>query len=208
MILVGQYDSSFVRRVGLALTFYGLDFEHRPWSIFSDAAKVQDLNPLIRVPTLVLENGDVLIDSHVILDYVDGLMPPRDRLLPQTEPDRHRALKVVALATGLADKGVSLFYERVLHEHVSPVWVDRCRSQISATLGVLENDRAGRRDAYWFGARIGHADIAVAACLRHTHEAHPDLIAWPEYPALKAHCDRLEALPAFRRISQPFIPPA
>lgn len=208
MILIGQYDSSFVRRVGLALTIYGIAFEHRPWSIFSDAGKVQELNPLIRVPTLVLDDGDVLIDSHVILDYVDSLVPSERRLYPQAEPHRHRALKVAALATGLADKGVSLFYERVLHGDVSKVWEERCRSQIAAALAALETDRGERETTYWFGLDIGHADIAVAACVRHVDEAHPGLLDWAKYPALKAHCDRMEALPAFQQIRQPFIPPA
>ena len=208
MILIGQYDSSFVRRVGIALRLYDIPFEHRPWSIFSDAEKIQPLNPLIRVPTLILDDGDVLIESNLILDYIDSLVPPARRMSPQAEPDRRRALKVVALATGLADKAVALFYEKVLHTEVSPVWVDRCRSQIAATLAMLEADRVARPGAYWFGEEIGHADIAVAACLRHAMEAHPGLIDLDANPALAAHVARLEALPVFQEISQPFIPPA
>src|SRR5512134_2970418 len=110
MILIGQYDSPFTRRVGIALTLYGLPFEHRPWSIFSDADQIRPYNPLTRVPTLLLDDGDALIDSHLILDYLDSLVPADRRLFPAAEPSRHRALKVAALATGLADKGVSLFY--------------------------------------------------------------------------------------------------
>ena len=48
MILIGQYDSSFVRRVGIALRIYELAFEHRPWSVFSDRERVQAFNPLMR----------------------------------------------------------------------------------------------------------------------------------------------------------------
>eukprot|EP01036_Dinobryon_divergens_P061241 gene61241-81638_t len=75
MILIGQYDSPFVRRVGIALTLYEQAFEHRPWSAWGDADQLRALNPLTRVPTLVLDEGDVLIDSHSILDYLDGLAP-------------------------------------------------------------------------------------------------------------------------------------
>ena len=75
MILIGQYDSPFVRRVGIALTLYELPFRHRPWSVFDDAEKIRPYNPLIRVPTLVLADGEVLIDSHSILDYLDSLVP-------------------------------------------------------------------------------------------------------------------------------------
>lgn len=208
MILIGQYDSSFVRRVAIALRLYEIPFEHHPWSVFGDAERIRELNPLVRVPTLVLEDGTVLGDSHVILDYVDGLVPPDRALYPQKQPERHRAMRVAALATGLADKAVSLFYELRLHEHVSPAWVERCRAQILGTLAVLEAERAARSGDTWFGGPVGHADIAVAAALRHAGESHPDLFRLADYPALAAHAARMEALPVFREISQPFIPPA
>lgn len=208
MILIGQYDSPFVRRVGIALTLYGLAFEHRPWSVFGDAEKIRRYNPLTRVPTLVLDDGDVLIESHCILDYLDSLAPEGRALFPAAEPQRHKALKVAALATGIADKAVSLFYEQRLHKEVSPVWVSRCGTQIEAALAVLEADCAGRGSSCWFGDHIGHADIAVAATLRFVSEAHPGLVSMANCPALAAHAARLEALPVFETIRQPFIPPA
>jgi glutathione S-transferase len=208
MILIGQYDSPFVRRVGIALMLHELPFEHRPWSSFGDAEEIRRYNPLTRVPTLVLDNGEVLIESHLMLDYLDSLVPAERAMFPAAEPARHQALKIAALATGLADKAVSLFYEKRLHREVSDAWVDRCRAQIDATLAVLETDRVRRASAYWFGGRIGHADIAVAAVLRFVAEAHPGLIAMSEYPALSSHAARLEALPVFQAISQPFIAPA
>lgn len=208
MILIGQYDSPFVRRVGIALTLYGIAFEHRPWSAFGDAERIRPLNPLVRVPTLVLDDGTVLSESHAILDYLDGLVPAERRMFPVAEPDRHRAIRVAALATGLGDKAVSLFYEQRLHDRTSAVWVERCRSQIGAVLAALEAERAQRPTPYWFGDRIGHADIAVAAVLRFLGEAHPDLARLADYPALAAHAARLEALAAFQAIQQAFIPPA
>lgn len=208
MILIGQFDSSFVRRVGIALRLYGISFEHRPWSTFGDAEKIQPLNPLMRVPTLVLDDGEVLIDSHLMLDYIDSLVPLEQRLFPSEEPARHKALKVAALATGFADKGVSLFYEKTLHKgSLSPLWVKRCTSQIKATLAELEADRAGRHTPYWFGEQMSHADIAVTCALRHMGEAHPELIDAKRYPALVAHAAKMEALPVFQEISQPFIAP-
>lgn len=89
VILIGQYDSPFVRRVGIALTLYELPFEHRPWSVFSDAEKIWPYNPLLRVPTLVLDNGEALIESHAILDYIDSLVPEDRVMFPKTEPARH-----------------------------------------------------------------------------------------------------------------------
>ncbi|HJQ56705.1 MAG TPA: glutathione S-transferase family protein [Vineibacter sp.] len=207
MILIGQYDSPFVRRVGIALTLYGLPFEHRPWSTFGDADKIRPYNPLARVPTLVLDSGEALIESHCILDYLDSLVPAGRAMFPAVEPARRQSIRIAALATGLGDKAVSLFYEKRLHKEVSDAWVNRCRAQISAVLAVLESDRAGRSGDYWFGDRIGHADIAVAVVLRFLNEAHPGVVSMADFPALRAHAARLEALPAFEAIQQPFIPP-
>ena len=126
MILIGQYDSPFVRRVGIALTLYELPFEHRPWSSFGDADKIRSYNPLTRVPTLVLDDGEALTDSHIMIDYLDSLVPAERAMFPSVEPERHRALRIAALATGLGDKAVSLFYEKRLHREVSDVWIRRC----------------------------------------------------------------------------------
>ena len=139
MILIGQFDSPFVRRVAIALRLYGIAFEHRPWSVFGDAEKIQAYNPLIRVPTLMLDNGEVLVESHSILDYLDRQVPASQAMFPQDEPARHQALKVAALATGVGEKSVSLFYELRLHSAVSALWVARCGSQIKATLAGTAN---------------------------------------------------------------------
>lgn len=207
MILIGQYDSPYVRRVGIALTLYGIPFEHQTWSAWSETDKVRRYNPFGRVPTLVLDDGDVLIESHIMLDYVDSLVPAEQAMFPRSEPARHKVLKVAALATGLADKAVSLYYEQKMHDRVSELWAGRCREQIAIALQVLEADRAGRTTDYWFGDRIGHADIAVAVALRFIADVHSD-IPLTGYEALGAHVMRLEALPVFQEISQPFVAPA
>lgn len=206
MILIGQYDSPFVRRVGIALTLYGLPFEHRPWSVFGDAEAIRALNPLMRVPTLVLEDGFVLTDSHMMLDYLDSRVAAP--MFPPSEPARHRALKVATLGTGLAEKAVSLFYEKRLHDVVSPVWQARCQHQIGSVAAALEADRAARSGPWWFGENLGHADIAVACALRFVAEVHPGLITAAAFPALAAHAAACEALPAFQAIQQPFSAPA
>ncbi|MDP1577682.1 MAG: glutathione S-transferase family protein [Cypionkella sp.] len=210
MILIGQYDSPFVRRVGVALTPYGMAFEHRPWSSFGDADRLRAYNPLTRVPVLVLEDGFVLTDSHMILDYLDGLV--EQPLFPRTEPARHRVLKVAGLACGLADKAVSLFYERAMHEAISPSFDARCRTQIGAVLAALESDLAGRavseqdKNPYWFGP-LSHADIAVGCAWRFVTEAHPGLIDPASLPNLHRLSARLEALAAFQAHYQAFLPP-
>jgi glutathione S-transferase len=207
MILIGQFDSPFVRRVGIALRLYGLAFEHRPWSTFADADRIAPFNPMRRVPTLVLDNGDTVIESAAILDHLDETAGPARAMIAAHGDLRRQALKVCALGTGVSDKSVSLVYERALHREVSEQWLARCRMQIGDVLAVLEADRAARSTPYWFGDTPGHADVAVACALRFIGDAHPGLFALAQWPALAAHAARCEALPVFREISQVFIPP-
>ena len=151
MILIGQYDSPFVRRVGIALTLYGLAFEHKPWSTFGDADKIRPYNPLTRVPTLVLDDGEVLIDLH---------HHPRLSRRPRAGREADVSRRGAGTPPGAesrdagvhtAEKAVSLFYEKVLHKEASDVWTKRCRTQISGALAALEPDRAARKTDYWFG---------------------------------------------------------
>ena len=204
MILIGQYDSPFVRRVGIALTLYRLPFDQRPLSVFGDAETVRALSPLMRVPVLVLEDGTALTDSHMMLDYLDGLVEVP--MFPRTEPQRHRSLRVAALGCGLAEKAVSLFYERRLHDVQSAMWDARCAVQIGSVVAALEAERG--TGPYWHGNRISHADIAVACALRFATEALPDVIDMARLPRLRDHCAGLEATPAFQKAAQPFAAPA
>jgi glutathione S-transferase len=207
MILIGQYDSPFVRRVGVALRLYGFAFKHRPWSTFGDADKIAPYNPLRRVPTLVLDDGEVLIESTAILDHLDETVGPSRAMIAENGPRRREALKICALAPGLGDQAVSLVYERLLHREKSDVWMKRCETQVAGVLDALEVDRAGRKSAFWFGDTIGHADIAVACVIRFMREAHPGVFDARRWPALAAHAEQCEALPPFQEIAQPFSAP-
>jgi len=208
MILIGQYDSPFVRRVAIAMRLYGLQFEHRPWSTFGDGDKIAAFNPLRRVPTLVLDDGEALIESTAILDHLDELAGPDKAMIAASGRERRGALKICALASGLADKAVSLLYERVLRgDHPSKIWVARCEAQIGGVLDVLEKERAAVSSPFWSGVKIGHADVAVACALRFVAEAHPPLFDGARHPALADHAARCEALPVFKDIAQPLMPP-
>ena len=206
MILIGQYDSPFVRRVGIALRLYGLDFEQVPLSVFGDAAAVSRVNSLIRVPVLVLKDGLVLTDSHLILDYVDDMVAAP--LAPRSGLERAIVLRVTGLFCGIADKAVSLFYEKNLHEVPSANYCARCSLQITTALTALEAERAVRRGRWWFGDTLSHADIALGCALRFLGDAHPDLLPTDSYPHLQAAAAQAESLPVFTEISQNFVPPA
>lgn len=208
MLLIGQFDSPFVRRIGITLELYGIAYDHSPLSVFRNADELARYNPMRRVPTLVLDDGEVLIESAAIVDYLDERVGRDAAMIAPSGAERRKALKIVSLSTGLSDKAVALIYERVLHETTSQAWIERCRGQVAAVLDALEVERAGRTGPFLFGEKIGHADIALGCALRFLREGHPALFDASARPALAAHNARCEDLPAFRKIQQAFIPPA
>jgi glutathione S-transferase len=135
-------------------------------------------------------------------------MGPARAMMAAGGDARRKALKICALATGLADKGVILFYERALHKETSQAWIDRCRTQIASVLDVLEAERSNVATPWWHGKSIGHADIAVACALRFVRDVHTSVFSEVHLPALTAHANQCEAMAVFKEISQPFNPPA
>lgn len=204
MLLIGQYDSPFVRRVAVALKTYGLAYEHAPWSTFGDADRIAPYNPLRRVPTLALDDGTVLVDSPLILAALDALVGPDAAVLARGGADGLELLRVCGFAAGAADKGVSLLYERVIRETAFPLWVDRCRAQVRETLTLLEAARAQRPTPFLFDDRPSHADVILGAMFSFLSEALPAEFNFAAWPALGAHSELCESLPAFREAYQPY----
>jgi glutathione S-transferase len=210
MKLIGQFDSPFVRRVGIALRHYRIDFEHLRYSVFRDAERIAPYNPLRRVPTLILDDGAVLTETLVCLDILDerfadeqGLQSER-LLLPRTGSLRLEGLRWCALAGGTAEKAVSLAYEREIRESVSPRWVERCTRQIRDTLERLETEWAKKKTAFLLGDRISHADIALTCAFTFIADAHPNLFTESELPTTRSLASRCESLPEFASVFQAF----
>lgn len=196
MILVGQYDSPVTRRVAVTLHHYGIHFTRDTASIFGDAAHVQAINPLIRIPALILDDGEVLIDSAAIIDHLDELVGPARALMPPSGLARRQIMQATALGMGCFEKAVTLFYERHFHptEHVSPVWETRCHSQLAAGLAALES-RAG--SPWLCGDTLTHADVMIACAIQYMHMRLPRAIPPGAFPKLTALAGTCEALPAF-----------
>lgn len=207
MILIGMFDSPYVRRVAIAMTLLGLPFEHRNWSVGKDFDRIREYSPIGRVPALVLDSGEVLAESAMILDYLDSLAGPQRALLPVEGVARRQALRLIGLATGAADKGIMIVIERVFRpeEKRHAPWTDRCVVQVEGALAELEKHCAARSGQWLVGETMTLADITVVCATTYVREAVPlDLAA---YPALQAHVDRCEALPVFRRFHVPFDAP-
>ncbi len=193
MILVGQYDSPFVRRVAVSLHVLGFDYEHDTRSVFGDFDAMRLVNPLGRIPSLVLDGGEVLIDSAAILDWLDETVGPGRPLLPRSGPERRRALRLVALATGAIDKAGAANYERIIRpaDFRWKEWIERCLTQATGALAALDAElpRHGALD---------QPRITAACMIRYVRMTDPALLPPERYPTLDAVSQECEALPAFK----------
>ncbi len=197
MILVGQYDSPFVRRVAITLHQYGMAFERNTMSVFGDARTMAGINPLVRIPSLVLDDGAVLIDSGAIIDYLDDYAGADRALVPRHGEGRREVLQLVAYATGAIDKAGAVVYERFLHPGSSANvdWIDRCRGQLRGALSVLE---ARARGDWLWRDQFSHADIATGAMLGYLRLRLAEVLSPQVYPQLTAYARRLEGLAIFQ----------
>ena len=165
MILIGMFDSPFVRRVAISLKLRDLPFEHRNWSVGKDFERIRAYNPLGRVPTLVLDDGEVLIESGAILDYLDERAESTRRLIPAAGVARRTVLRLVAIATGAAEKGVMQVYERAFrpYEKRHEPWVDRCHVQVIGALAELERVASRSVNGWLVGGKVPMLDWKSSA---------------------------------------------
>jgi glutathione S-transferase len=210
MLLIGMFDSPFVRRVAVSMKLAGIPFEHANWSVGKDFDRIREFNPLGRVPTLVLPDGGRLFESAAILDYLDELLGPERAWLPASGPDRRQALNLMAMATGAAEKGVLQVYEGVFRpeDKRHQPWLDRLRLQMNASLAAIDRYIGERGVAQWLvGKRMTQADITVACAftfLNDTLRVATDPAMFQSLATLAARC---EAMPAFAETRTPFFTP-
>lgn len=199
MILVGQYDSPFVRRVAVSLRLLGFAYEHDMRSVFADFDAMREVNPLGRIPSLKLDNGEVLIESAAILDWLDHEVGPERALLPPSGPARRHALKRMALATGAIDKVGAATYEQVIRPSALrwKEWIERCRTQAAGAITALA------AESWPADARLGQAEITTACMIRYVRMVDGELLAAGKFPALDALSEHCEQRPEFRATFPP-----
>lgn len=210
MMLIGMYDSPFVRPVAISLTLFEIPFEHADWSVGKDFDRIRKYNPLGRVPTLVLDDGTALIEASAILDYLDERVGAERALLPPSGPDRRNALRIIALINGAAEKGRDQIYEQAFRpkEKWHQPWIDRCSQQMHGALGELERLAAQRDGASWLvGSHMTRADLMVTCIYTLLSDAVDARLKQGLYPSLAALVQRCESLPEFRATYQPWSAP-
>ena len=196
-VLVGRFVSPFTRRVAVTMKLYGIDFEHKPYGTGDQMAEIKSVNPLGRVPALVLGDGTTLVESGAIIDWLDEVHGGDRPLTPAAGPQRRLVNQLVAQGTAAMDKMVALVYERGRRpaDKVHQPWVDHLLSQFHAGLAHLE--AAIGDDPYIACERLTQADLATAIAYEFGAFMHKDEVTAKRYPKLAAFAQRLHALPAF-----------
>lgn len=197
MQLIGMLDSPYVRRVAISLQLLGLPFEHRSLSVFRTFDQFSAINAVVKAPTLVCDDGTVLMDSTLILDYAEALAAPKS-LMPRGLAQRQAALRTIGLALAACEKSVQLVYEnfRPAEKRHQP-WVDRVTGQLHAALGALEAELAQRpRPAG--GQGIGAAEVATAVAWYFNEQMQPGTLQDAAYPRLRELSAWAEQLPEFK----------
>ena len=199
MQLIGMLDSPYVRRVAVSLQLLGLPFEHRSISVFRGFDEFSRINPVVKAPTLVCDDGSVLMDSTLILEYAEARAAPRS-LMPAAIADRQRTLQLVGLALAACEKSVQIVYERHLRptEKQHAPWVARVQGQLAAALAALDAELA-RRALACTTSTVDQAGVSAAVTWFFVRAMLPELVSAAQHPALQAHSEQAERLPAFSK---------
>lgn len=198
MRLIGMLDSPYVRRVAISMKLMGIEFTGEQISLFRNFDEFRAINPVVKAPTLVTGDGVVLMDSTLILEYLERLAGPARSLMPAGANEHVEALRVIGLQLAAYEKSVQIFYEHNLRppEKRHQPWLDRVQGQLLAAYGELE--KAMARQSGWFGGdRVMQPDVTVAVGWRFMRHAVPTIVTADAFPKLAAHSARAEVLPAF-----------
>ena len=202
MQLIGMLDSPYVRRVAISLQLLGLRFEHQSISVFITFEKFRHINPVVKAPSLVCDDGTVLMDSTLIIDYAEALAaqqaPPKS-LMPAAIAERQQALRVIGLAMAACEKSVQIIYERNLRpaEKLHQPWVSRVTGQLLGAYGELESELQLKPLASTSGT-MGQDGVTTGITWHFTQAMIPEVVNAADYPALREFSARAEQLSEFR----------
>lgn len=202
MQLIGMLDSPYVRRVAISLRLLELPFEHRPVSVFRTFDEFRGINPVVKAPSLVCDDGEVLMDSTLILEHAEALAAPRT-LMPGAIAERQHALRLIGLALAACEKSVQIVYEHELRpaEKRHAPWLARVHGQLAAAYAELESELA-RRPLATDEAALTQAGVTVAVAWSFTQMMLPGIVDAGQHATVAAFADRAERLPVFLAFAQ------
>ena len=193
MKLIGMLDSPYVRRVAISMQLLGLKFEHNPLSVFRTFPQFQAINPVVKAPSLICDDGTVLMDSNLILDYAEALAGSGKSLMPRDPHARQQSLRVIGLALAACEKSVQIIYEKNLRpaEKLHAPWMERVTGQLLAAYDALEAELK-RAPLPATRETINQAGITTAVAWHFTQMTMPEIVAVARFPGLSAYSAEAE----------------
>lgn len=197
MKLIGSLTSPYVRKVRVVMADKKLDFSFEQENVWVPETTIQQVNPLGKIPCLVMEDGSTLYDSRVIAEYLDTISPVC-KLLPPNGRDRTEVKVWEALADGVVDAAILVFLERRERppEQQSAKWIERQMGKVHA--GLREMSVRLGDSTYCMGIHYTLADVAVGCALGWLAFRFPDIDWRTDYPNLARLSDKLAERPSFR----------
>lgn len=197
MQLIGMLDSPYVRRTAISLRMLGVPFELRQLSVFRDFDAFRGINPLVKAPTLICDDGCMLVDSSLIIDYGETLAGRS--LMPPEPVARRIALRLTGLALVACEKAVQHFYEtRRAPERQDAVWLQRVDGQLRDACALLDEVlRAVPANRWLCGDTPTQADVSVGVAWSFTQIVAAEVVFGHDYPAFAGFAARAERLPEF-----------
>ena len=195
MLLVGMLDSPYVRRAAITGTLLEVPFEHRSVSVFRHMEAFRAINPLIKAPTLVTDDGIAISESLLIIQHFEDVAGRS--LRPLDGVARRRDLALTGIGIVAADKAVSVEYERKRPEaqRYAP-WQERIVSQLHTALDLL--DTAAKEGELTAGPELLPSDIAAAIAWGFCRFVIPEFVPEERWPALAEQARACEALDVFK----------
>jgi glutathione S-transferase len=207
MKLIGNYLSPYVRRVAVSLNAMGMPFELDELLVFKEPERVRAHNPVTRIPTLILDDGEVLIDSAAILDALDQMAGPEKALTPAAGAERRRVLKVAGIAVAAMEKAQWAVYELRFHpdEKVHQPWIEHNEAQALGGLAWLDELAAESGAEGWLAGTpaMSQADITGAIAYSFCNAMRPNLALADKAPNLARFAARREAMEIFQAAPMP-----
>ena len=207
MKLIGNYLSPFVRRVAISLNALELPYELQALFVFKEPEQVRAHNPVVRIPALLLDDGDVVVESYAILDEIDQMVGPERALTPASGRNRRKVMKIAAIALASMEKAQWAFYERRFRpeEKVHQPWIDHNDHQVLGGLRFLDElaSKTGRESWLTDGSRLSQADITGVVAYTFANAVRPHLNLAQEVPNLRRFAARCEEMPIFTKAPLP-----
>lgn len=195
MKLIGSYTSPFVRKVRVVLAEKKIEADFTIESPWTPDTQVPEVNPLGKIPVLILDDGTPLFDSRVIVEYLDNVTP-NNKLMPAPNRERMEVKRWEALADGLLEAGVAAFLEAKRPDgEKSPVWIARQREKIQRTLDYMAKELG--ENSWCMGTHFSMADIAVGVSLGYLDFRFPDIDWRTTHPGLARVFEKLMQRPSF-----------